>query len=680
MPHRRGFTRPRVAALIVIAIVGLGLTAYSGLSGPRPVVVPDGASPGDLELRPCSYDTEAGRLDADCGTLVVPENRRAPSSRLIALPVIRIRATGGPVLEPIFFLDGGPGSTNLSFPEASRVAERHDIVLVGYRGIDGSVTLDCPEVESALRRSADLLSAQTARRQADAFAACAGRLTGAGVDLNGYSLPQRVDDLEDARRALGYERVNLISHSAGTRTAMIYAWRHPDSLLRSVMIGVNPPGHYLWEPLVTHEQLDRYADRCRADAGCTGRTPDLARSLRETAANLPDRWGLLPIKTGNVRAAAMWGLFDTTPDAAPLNAPATIDAWLAADAGDASGLWAVSVLADLTIPGSFVWGEAASTAVADAAAVRAYYSDGASAGSSIARAANDLLWAGGRLADVWPESRDYAEYRLVRTSHVETLLVSGELDFSTPPAAAAEELLPWLPNGHHVVLTGFGHVRDFYAYDAEAGTRLLTAFFDAGQVDESGYRERSVDFEPGEPRMSTVAAVLLGGLIVAASTSLALLGWMAYRIRRRGEFGPVASALLRGLAPLLVGPGAWALAVLVGLVLAPSRYQGPAVFVAAVGLATGLCVVLAWLHRDQPGRLRALGLLSGIGAALVGARLGDLAATGPASALTTVVGAITAANLALLALDIAPGPIERRSPAPRFDGTVAAPREGLPTR
>ena len=51
-----------------------------------------------------------------------------------------------------------------------------------------------------------------------------------GVDVAGYGLAQQVDDLEAARVGLGYERINLLSESAGTRTAMIYGWRYPDSI------------------------------------------------------------------------------------------------------------------------------------------------------------------------------------------------------------------------------------------------------------------------------------------------------------------------------------------------------------------------------------------------------------------------------------------------------------------
>jgi pimeloyl-ACP methyl ester carboxylesterase len=40
---------------------------------------------------------------------------------------------------------------------------------------------------------------------------------------------------------------------------------------------------------------------------------------------------------------------------------------------------------------------------------------------------------------------------------VETLVINGELDFSTPPQVTTKELLPYLPNVQEVVLPGIGH-------------------------------------------------------------------------------------------------------------------------------------------------------------------------------------------------------------------------------
>ena len=91
--------------------------------------------------------------------------------------------------------------------------------------MDGSAPLDCPEVESAMKRSTDLLGETSNRARGDAFRACVDRPTADGFDLRGYSLPQRVDDPEAAPGArLRPHRPR--QESAGTRTAMIYAWRY----------------------------------------------------------------------------------------------------------------------------------------------------------------------------------------------------------------------------------------------------------------------------------------------------------------------------------------------------------------------------------------------------------------------------------------------------------------------
>src|SRR3954447_24412187 len=190
----------RATGLVLIALVVLGLGYLHFAGGASSVSVPSGAHAGRLELKPCSYETEQGSRPADCGTLVVRENRHDASSRLIALPVTRIRAQTPHPGAPIFRLRGGPGITNMVFPAASRYPPRHDVVLVGFRGVDGSSRLDCPEVDSVREHSRDFLSTKTADAVADAYRSCATRLADDGVDLAGYSLPQRVDDLDLVRR------------------------------------------------------------------------------------------------------------------------------------------------------------------------------------------------------------------------------------------------------------------------------------------------------------------------------------------------------------------------------------------------------------------------------------------------------------------------------------------------
>ncbi|HEY6057718.1 MAG TPA: alpha/beta hydrolase, partial [Candidatus Limnocylindrales bacterium] len=364
-PKATAFTPIRIAALALIGLTVLGLAYLRYAPGEAPVSVAAEAKAGDLSLEPCSYTTESGSYAADCGTLVVPENRANAQSRLIALPVTRVRARSEHPGEPVFWLQGGPGRTNMQFSEASRIDGSHDVVLVGYRGIDGSSVLDCPEVIAALKHSSDYLAEASLRAYSDAYRACADRLQHGGVDLAGYTLAQRVDDLEAARVALGYDRIDLLGESVGSRIALVYSWRYPTSIHRSVMIGVNPPGHFLWDPQTTDEQIGHYATLCSRDDSCSTRTGDLAASMRRLASQMPNRWLFLPIKEGNVRLASFFGLVESTSAAAPLSAPMTLDSWLSASQGDASGLWFLSFMADFVFPKSFVWGETAAISKSD---------------------------------------------------------------------------------------------------------------------------------------------------------------------------------------------------------------------------------------------------------------------------------------------------------------------------
>jgi pimeloyl-ACP methyl ester carboxylesterase len=654
VPRTTPFGPARIVALAVISLAALGLAYLHFSAGDDRVSVPSGAQAGQLKLHSCDYATEDGSYRADCGTLVVPESRHKAHSRLIALPVTRIRARSAQPGVPIFRLEGGPGLTNMEFSKASRFANDRDVVLVGYRGVDGSVRLDCPEVESALKHSTDFLGEKSFRAYGDGFRSCAHRLTNDGVDLAGYGLTQQVDDLEAARRALGYKRIDLLSESAGTRTAMIYSWRYPKSIRRSVMIGVNPPGNFLWDAKTTDEQIRKYSALCSKDATCRKRTNDLAGSIRQATADIPDHWFFLPIKKGNVRIASFYGLMETTSESAPLSAPITLSTLLSADKGDASGFWFQSLLADFAFPTSFVWGQMAAAGRPDAHAANRYFSSGGHHGDSIlGNPGTAFIWGGGRLADAWPANANENEYDHVRTSNVNTLLVGGALDFATPPQVATKELLPYLPNGHQVVLAGLGHSTSFWTEQPEAGSRLINTFFDSGRVDRSLYKPMSVDFTP------EVTQTALGKGIAAAMVGLALITvlsllWMARHVHKRGRFGRKAGATLRSLYPIVLGLGGWFLGVMIVITTMPGTPLDDELLAAfSVGVPVGLCIYFAWLNRGWAAQTKVTGFAAAVGGALVGAWLGFHATEGLLALITAIVGAAVGGNLTLLGLDIA---------------------------
>ena len=652
----RAFAPARIAGLVVIGLVVVALGWLRLSSGDDAVSVPSGAMAGDLTLHDCRYETEGGGYAADCGTLVVPENRHEAGSRLIALPVTRVRARSAEPVEPIFRLQGGPGITNMAFPAASRFADEHDIVLVGYRGVDGSSRLDCPEVTSAREQARGFLTESAMRADAAAFEDCAERLQDQGVDLAGYTLPQRVDDLDAARKALGYEHVDLLSESAGTRTAMIYAWRSPKRIHRSVMVGANPPGHFLWDAQTTGEQIGRYAALCAEDASCRSRTPDLTASIRSAYAHMPDHWWFLPIREGNVGLGAFWGLMHATTDGAgPLNAPWTIDTLLAAEDGDGSGAWLLSLMTRAIFPKAQVWGDVAAVARADAAHARRFFATHDDRGSVIGSPGTDFLTAGGRLFDSWPASPDENLYTRVPDSDVETLLIGGRLDIATPPQNATRQLLPHLSNGHEVVLPDIGHTDDFWTYQTPASNRLIESFLDTGRVDTSLYTRTPVDFTPVLGHGS-IAEIVLGVMLALAGLTVLSLVLMALRVRWRGPFGRTSSVVLRAVFPLVLGLGGLCLGVLIVLTTnAGIALTDELVVALSVGVPVGLGVYLAWVNRHSLTPT-GTGLAAAAGGALVGAWLG-LDATdagfGFVAPFVAIVGATAGANLALLLLDIA---------------------------
>ena len=652
----------RIAAFMLVALAALALVALHLASREDRVAVPAGAHAGQLKLKPCAYATERGDHAADCGTLVVPENRHDERSRLIALPVTRIRARTQHPGAPIFRLEGGPGLTNMTFPAASRFAERRDVVLVGYRGVDGSSVLDCPEVSSAMKRSADFLGTRSFVAHARAFRTCASRLASDGVDLAGYSLVQRADDFEAARRALGYGRIDLLSESAGTRTAMIYAWRYPTRVHRSVMVSANPPGHYLWDARTIDRQIGEYAGLCANDDACRARTGDLAATMKTP---IPDHWGPLPIKPGNVRVASFFGLMHVTKHAAPISGPMTLDSWLAAAKGDASGFWFQSLMAQLVLPETQVWGDVAAAGRVDAGEAGRSFTPAANRGTILGNPGTDFLWGGGRLRDAWPAQPDEDRYDHVRASGVPTLLVGGSLDFAAPAENATNELLPHLRNGRQVVLPGFGHTTDFWNAQPAAGSHLVTTFLDSGKVDASRYTVARVDFTPAMTQPA-IAKLLLGVMVGLAALALLSLLWLARRVRVRGGVGRKASAVLRTAYPLLLGLGGWFAGLLVVLTLAPTVPLDDALLaVLSIGVPIGLGIYAGWVRRDLAPGARTAGFVAALAGAFAGAWLGFHVVTGFVAVATTIVGAIVGANLVLLVLDSARGDAARvTAPAP----------------
>lgn len=528
---------------LVAALVGL--SASCGRQPGYGTEVPLGATAGELHWSPCEVFLEGDdrRYPGDCGTLVVPENRHDQNSRLIALPVTRIRALGEALTEPIFWLEGGPGGPNFSLYPSDGLLQRHDFIMVGYRGIDGQVKLECPEAGDAVRAVSDnFLSDDALASFGRGTADCSQRIRAEGIDLDGYTMNQTIDDMETARIAMGYDRVNLFGNSYGTRLEMVYQWRYPASIHRVVMVAVNPPGRFVWDPVDADNLLRQYANLCAADEHCSSRTSDLVGTMEEVSRNMPSSWMGISIDPVVIRIITFFSLMESIQvpgEPVPMNGPAAIDMWLDAAEGDASGMAVATFLASFIFPallerGHFFAMGASAPDYLDPD--RDYKTDLTPSGTIIGAPFSLILWAA---MQGWPVTSDLS-YSEVQDSDIETLLVSGTLDGSTPMRYARDELLPHLTSGHHVTLKDLGHTETFWNSQSQARARLLNTFFDTGRVDESLYLYQAPVFAV-EKSWGGIAKTLLAiSSFVLIAVTLAI-SWMFRKIRRAAALKAAAA-------------------------------------------------------------------------------------------------------------------------------------------
>lgn len=176
-------------------------------------------------------------LAARFGTLIAKENRYSNSSRQIGIPVIYVEPADTSAQElPVFVLGGGPGESNLNntmFFE--QLAQKHPIIMTGYRGVDGTVRLDCePLSDAILNKDLTLGNAKGIfKNSADSAMKIWRKQL---IDIQGYSMQEVTNDIEDIRKALNFDKIQIVSFSYGTMIAQMYTQLHPEHVDKNVMI------------------------------------------------------------------------------------------------------------------------------------------------------------------------------------------------------------------------------------------------------------------------------------------------------------------------------------------------------------------------------------------------------------------------------------------------------------
>ena len=260
-------SRSRWSSPICLVVLVLVLGACQGGSR-QPAAAPR------VPLASCTVDG----VSAQCGTLDVPEDRAARTGRTIRLRLAVLPARAQPhAPDPVFWLAGGPGGAATDSAAAAaqlmeRVNEHRDVVLVDQRGTGGSNDLRCPQGTVPSRWAEELRS-------------CLARLAG---DPRDYTTASAMDDLDDVRAALGYDRIDLYGISYGVTAAQVYLQRHPAHVRSAILESGTVLAVPIYErfPAASRGALDVLFARCAADSGCHSAFPDPATDLRAVTAQL----------------------------------------------------------------------------------------------------------------------------------------------------------------------------------------------------------------------------------------------------------------------------------------------------------------------------------------------------------------------------------------------------------
>lgn len=289
--------------------------AASPAASPPALLKQRAGAPPAPEVEAYRFESRAGdTVDAQLGTVFVPERRGAPNARHLALRYVRFPSTAERPGSPIVYLAGGPGGSGIGaaqgdrFPLFMALREIADVIAFDQRATGVSEPdLSCPgdfeyPLDQAGDRAAWLARATAAARR------CLTSLRDAGVDLLGYTTRESAEDLEDLRRALGAEKITLWGISYGTHLGLAFLRQHPESVDRAILAGVEGPDHTFMLPQVQEDHL-RFLDALARKHPVGEEVPELHRLVADVMARL-ERDPVTATVDGEPPATVKLGRFD----------------------------------------------------------------------------------------------------------------------------------------------------------------------------------------------------------------------------------------------------------------------------------------------------------------------------------------------------------------------------------
>jgi pimeloyl-ACP methyl ester carboxylesterase len=271
-----------ISALILLTVVLDCAAQAQGIAGPK-------RREGAIWFEPTKLEVGGQAFEGERGHLIVKENRGKPDSNLIELVFIRLKSTADKPGYPTVYLDGGPGSSATgvaNIPDYMRAFQKlrevGDVILLDQRGVGRSKpnltrlsTEPLPPDVFADRDVALRAFKERAKVAADHFRS-------QGIDILAYNSIESANDVEDLRKALGAEKVNLVGFSYGTHLGLACIRYHGKNLNRVVLIGTEGPDHTDKLPSTSDASIRRLSALVARDPELGPKMPDLTGTLKRT--------------------------------------------------------------------------------------------------------------------------------------------------------------------------------------------------------------------------------------------------------------------------------------------------------------------------------------------------------------------------------------------------------------
>ena len=440
-----------------------------------------------LKLKPCTLPGLPP--DARCGTYEVWENRAAKSGRRIPLRVAVLPAQGPDRLpDPLIYFEGGPGQSSVAAAswiaqELEDLRKRRDVLLVDFRGTGGSGGLFCPEMDGSVGAQGFLDQYYPPEQ----VKACAERLAKT-ADLAQYTNATSVDDVDEVRAALGYDKLNIYGASGGSRAGLVYLRRHPERVRTLILGGVVPMDERGPFSMARSAQraLDGLIAECEGDAACRAAFPKLRDEVAAVLRQVEKEPVTVTLTDGETGK--------------PLDIRLTRNALVTTLRYMLYGPQGASLLPlNVHLAAQGDWKPMAETARSFAAGGGSALADGyylsLTCSEDLPFIREDEIPAaiqGTFLGDfrirkqqaacaAWPVPPVGREFLDPVTSDVPTLLISGERDPVTPPSNA-ERAARTLKNSLHVVVPDAGHAYGGIEGAYDCVNRLVVQFVESGTL------------------------------------------------------------------------------------------------------------------------------------------------------------------------------------------------------